>query len=69
MHLHSLSCREKEILQWLACGKSTWDVSIILQISERTVKFHVNNIMQKLNAVNRTHAVAIGLTSSLIELQ
>lgn len=64
-----LSPREKEILQWLACGKSTWDISTILKISERTVKFHIKNIMQKLGAVNRTHAVAIALQGALIELE
>lgn len=63
-----LSPREKEILQWLVCGKSTWDVSTILKISERTIKFHINNIMKKLNAVNRTHAVAIALRENLIVL-
>jgi DNA-binding CsgD family transcriptional regulator len=64
----TLSIREKEILEWLANGKSTWDVSTILQISERTVKFHIDNIMKKLDAVNRTHAVAIALKERLIEI-
>jgi len=63
----SLSRREKEILQWLASGKSTWDVSMILRISERTVKFHMDNIMRKLDAVNRTHAVALALRQNLID--
>jgi DNA-binding CsgD family transcriptional regulator len=54
-----ISKREKEILKWLKKGKSSWEISVILNISERTVNFHVGNIMQKLNAVSRTHAVAI----------
>jgi DNA-binding CsgD family transcriptional regulator len=63
-----LSPREREILQWLTHGKSTWDISVILRISERTVKFHIDNVMKKLDAVNRTHAVAIALREGLIEL-
>lgn len=62
-----LSKREQEILKWAANGKSNWDISIILGISERTVEFHLTNIMQKLDAVNRSHAVAIALDIGLIE--
>jgi DNA-binding CsgD family transcriptional regulator len=61
-----LSLREKEILGWVMQGKSTWDIATILDISERTVKFHVNSTMKKLSAVNRTHAVAIALRDELI---
>ncbi|MEW6586704.1 MAG: LuxR C-terminal-related transcriptional regulator [Nitrospirota bacterium] len=63
-----ISSREREILQWLMQGKSTWDISPILHISERTVKFHIDNVMKKLDAVNRTHAVAIALRLRLIVL-
>jgi PAS domain S-box-containing protein len=65
---HSLSPREKETLGWIMQGKSTWDISTILKISERTVKFHVDNILKKLSAVNRTQAVAIALREKLIEI-
>ena len=60
-----LSKREKEILKWLKKGKSSWEISVILSISERTVNFHVGNIMQKLNAVSRTHAVAISIEKGI----
>lgn len=60
--------REREILHWLAQGKSTWDISVILNISERTVKFHVGNLLQKLNASTRAHAVAIALEQGLLEV-
>ncbi|SEM72991.1 regulatory protein, luxR family [Syntrophus gentianae] len=62
-----LSNREIEVLNWLKEGKSTWDISSILKISERTVKFHIGNIMKKLDAINRTHAVAIALRDGLID--
>jgi DNA-binding NarL/FixJ family response regulator len=54
-----LSRRESEVLNWLKTGKTSWDISVILGISERTVNFHVRNIIQKLNAVSRIHAVAV----------
>ena len=61
-----LTERETEILRWLMEGKTSWDISKILSISERTVKFHVNNTLTKLNAINRTHAVAKAILSNLI---
>jgi DNA-binding CsgD family transcriptional regulator len=69
-HLHSseLTPRERDVLQWLAHGKTTWDISVILNISERTVKFHIANISRKLDASTRAHAVAIALDLGLIEL-
>ena len=61
-----LTERETEILRWLMEGKTSWDIGKILSISERTVKFHVNNTLVKLNAVNRTHAVAKAILRNLI---
>jgi DNA-binding CsgD family transcriptional regulator len=62
-----LTTREKEVLSWVKEGKNTWEISVILHISERTVHFHAQNIMQKLNASSRPHAVAIALGERLIE--
>ena len=64
----SVTPRELEILKWLENGKSTWDISVILSRSERVIKWHVNNLMKKLCALNRTHTVAIGLRLGLLEL-
>lgn len=61
-----LSKREIEVLNWLKKGKSSWDIATILNISERTVNFHVRNIMQKLNAVSRAQAVAVAIENNLI---
>jgi len=63
-----LSSREKEVLLWLKQGKSSWDMSVIFGISERTVNYHVYNIMEKLGAINRPQAVSIALHLGLIEL-
>jgi len=63
-----LSSREKEVMNWLKQGKSSWDISVILGISKRTVDFHVYNIMQKLGATNRPQAVAVATRLGLIEI-
>lgn len=61
-----LSERETEVLSWAMAGKTNWEISMILSISERTVKFHVQNVMTKLEASSRAHAVAIALGQGLI---
>jgi len=54
-----LTPREYDVLRWLCSGKTNWEISRILDISESTVKFHVANLTQKLGASNRTHIVAM----------
>lgn len=61
-----LSLRECEILNWLRNGKTSWEISVILEITERTVNFHVSNIKRKLNAINRQQAVAAGIDLGII---
>jgi LuxR family quorum sensing-dependent transcriptional regulator len=61
-----LTAREIETLQWAKEGKSAWEIGKIMGISERTVKFHFSNIYAKLNVVNRTQAVALGVSHGLI---
>lgn len=61
-----LSPREKEILLWAADGKTNEETAMILEITERTVRFHLNNIMQKLSVENKTHAVAKAISIGLI---
>ncbi|RJR23077.1 MAG: DNA-binding response regulator [Nitrospiraceae bacterium] len=62
----ALSLREKEVLNWLKQGKSSWELASILMIGESTVNFHITNIMHKLNAVSRVQAVAIAIEQGLI---
>lgn len=61
-----LSNREREVLAWVKEGKTNWEISMILSISERTVKFHVQNIEHKLNAVNKAHAIALAMEHGLV---
>jgi LuxR family transcriptional regulator, quorum-sensing system regulator CviR len=62
----ALTEREAEALRWATAGKTNWEISMILSISERTVKFHVQNAMAKLGASSRAHAVAIAMRRELI---
>lgn len=61
-----LSERELGVVRWIRAGKTSWEISKILDISENTVNFHIKNIKRKLGATNRQHAVAIALANNLI---
>jgi LuxR family transcriptional regulator, quorum-sensing system regulator CciR len=63
-----LTTRERECLQWAARGKSSWDISVLMEISEHTVNFHMRNAMRKLGTASRVYAVARGLSLGLIAL-
>lgn len=54
----SLSERERECLKWVSEGKTSWEASVIMSISERTVLFHLSNIQAKLQTTSRAHSVA-----------
>jgi len=62
-----LTRRQREILQLIANGESTTVAARQLDLSEETVKTHTKHALARLNARNRTHAVAIALRESLIE--
>ena len=62
-----LTRRQRQILQLLANGGSTTIAAEELQVSEETVRTHTKNLIARLEARNRAHAVAIGLRESLIE--
>jgi DNA-binding NarL/FixJ family response regulator len=62
-----LTRRQREILQLIADGGSSAFAARSLGLSEETVKTHTKNVLGRLGARNRTHAVAIALRESLIE--
>ncbi len=64
----SLTTREKQILQEIILGKTNWDASMVLNISESTVKFHMQNIMKKFGVHSRSHAIALAVKHKLIFL-
>ena len=61
-----LTAREAEILQLLAAGLSTQEMVRLLRISEDTVRTHIRNILNKLNAHSRLQAVCLAIRHRLI---
>lgn len=64
--LEPLSAREREVLLWSAGGKTAEEIGVILSITPRTVTFHVNRCIAKLEAANKTEAVAKALVLGLL---
>lgn len=62
-----VTSREKECLRWAAVGKSEWEISQILGISEHTAEKHLLNAKRKLKASNRVHAVAEAIRLGYID--
>ncbi|MCR8850548.1 response regulator transcription factor [Rossellomorea sp. SC111] len=67
--LHLLTRRECEVLQMLADGKSNRGIGEGLYISEKTVKNHVSNILQKMNVNDRTQAVVTAIKNGWVEVR
>ncbi|HZG59663.1 MAG TPA: response regulator transcription factor [Anoxybacillus sp.] len=67
--LHLLTRRECEVLQLLADGKSNRGIGEALFISEKTVKNHVSNILQKMNVNDRTQAVVMAIKNGWVEVR
>lgn len=61
-----LSPRELTVLLWMKEGKTNWEIAQILGLSERTVRFHVGGIFEKLDVTSRTQAVARALGTGII---
>jgi len=62
-----LSERERQVLQYMANGRSNKEIGQVLYISENTVKAHVKSILMKLDAMGRTEAIAIAIKRGLIK--
>jgi DNA-binding NarL/FixJ family response regulator len=64
----ALTPREVDVLRLVARGNANKAIAAQLSLTEETVKSHIRNILAKLGANDRTHAVAIGLKRGIIEL-
>ncbi|XIA67552.1 autoinducer binding domain-containing protein [Bradyrhizobium sp. TZ2] len=62
----TLSEREKDCLRWVAEGKSSWEIGVILKISDNTVNFHLKNVQRKLGTTNRTQAIVMAIRHNLV---
>jgi DNA-binding NarL/FixJ family response regulator len=63
-----LTIRETEVLKLIASGYANKTISAHLDINEETTKSHIRNILAKLGARDRTHAVSLGLKRGIISL-
>jgi DNA-binding NarL/FixJ family response regulator len=63
-----LTPREHEVLQLLAAGLGNKEIAGRLAVSDHTAKFHVSQILAKLNAVSRAEAVSIAMRRGLVPL-
>jgi LuxR family quorum-sensing transcriptional regulator LasR len=64
--LPRLTKREREVLQWVMVGKSSWEVARITNCSEATVNFHLANVRQKFGVNTRQQAVVKAIAMGLI---
>ena len=62
------SARELEVLALIAKGRSNKEIATALGVSDETVKTHVSNVMQKLNAQDRAHAVTEAIRLGWMEV-
>lgn len=62
-----LTPREKEIIEWTLVGKSCWEISMILNCSEQTINFHMNNIRNKFNVRTKQQIMVKAVTLGLIQ--
>lgn len=63
-----LTSREKEVLQWSAAGKSSWEIGQIVSCSEAGVNYHFCNIRRKFGVRSRWVALVMALEQGLIQL-
>lgn len=64
--VQALTARERECLQWVARGKTDFEIGIILGISARTARFHIENSKRKLGVASRVQAVTLAMRSGSI---
>lgn len=63
-----LTSREMDVLRLMVNGKNNQDISDILTLSLSTTKFHVSNILSKMNAHNRSEAISLAIKHRLVDI-
>lgn len=63
----TLTAREKEVLQWSAVGKSSWEIAQIVSCTEAGVNYHFGNIRRKFGVRSRWVALVMALEQGLIQ--
>jgi DNA-binding NarL/FixJ family response regulator len=65
---YHLTDREREVLTWVGRGKTSSEIATILGLSERTVNFHCDQAIKRLDVINRAQAVARAVSEQLLAL-
>lgn len=65
----TLTAREQDVLERIAAGRSNKEIASDLQISEATVKTHINSLLGKLGVADRTHAATVAIQRGIIHLK
>jgi DNA-binding CsgD family transcriptional regulator len=63
-----LTPRETQILSWIATGKSDWQIGQILEISNKTVNYHAENLKRKYGVATRIQVVVAAMRGGHISL-
>lgn len=58
--------RETEVIKWIADGKTAWEISTILHLSEHTIRNHIENARRKFDATNTPHLIAAAFRKQVI---
>jgi DNA-binding CsgD family transcriptional regulator len=66
--MKALTVRELTCLRWAAIGKTSWEMGVILGLSERTINFHIHNACEKLAVHGRQAAITAALQAGLLPL-
>jgi DNA-binding CsgD family transcriptional regulator len=65
---HLLTANEREVLQWISAGKTSWEIASISGRNERAINKAIADAMLKLNAVTRTQAVVNAIRTGEVEM-
>jgi len=65
LHTPELTPREIECLKWWVAGKSAWEIAQILSVSERTIRFHLDNVKRKFGARGKTEVISKAILSNI----
>ncbi|EFN7275423.1 LuxR family transcriptional regulator [Escherichia coli O7:H7] len=63
---YTFTIREKEVMNLLKFGKTYTEIALILGVSERTVRFHINNVLRKLDVTSVRYAIFKATSEGLI---
>jgi DNA-binding NarL/FixJ family response regulator len=69
MSTHALTARELSVLERIVAGRANKEIASDLDISEATVKSHINNLLSKLGVADRTHAATVALQRGIVHLK